>query len=334
MDNTIGISPAETKELVSKIISTANEKGGIRNVFCVACGGSRGCFYPMVYFLNQEATEFYCALYSSNEFVHAAPKGLGKNSVVFVMSLGGGTKETVEAAKTAKKAGATVVALCAKHGVPLETESDFSALYRIELDNIYSEVNQSVVLNLAFELLEQTEGYAYYEQAMEGLSKIDLMCGKAAEQIRPRALAWGEEMKDEKVIYTLGSGPSAMVAYIQSICMFMEMEWVHSSSIHSGEYFHGPFEITDKTVPFMLFMSDGKTRPLDERALDFLNVYGGDKVEVVDTKELGINIIPDEVVEYFNPILHWSVGLEYAEGLAKAKKHPLMQRRYLGKVPY
>ena len=44
MDNTIGISPAETKELVSKIISTANEKGGIRNVFCVACGGSRGCF--------------------------------------------------------------------------------------------------------------------------------------------------------------------------------------------------------------------------------------------------------------------------------------------------
>lgn len=333
MDQIKCTTPAEAKKLIAQVVAAANEKGGIKNVFCVACGGSRGCFYPMVYFLRQESETITCDLYSSNEFVHAAPKALGAQSIVFVMSLGGSTPETVEAAKLAKQRGATVVALCAKHGVPLEQVSDFSVIYRIELDNVYEEVNQSIILNLAFELLQQTEGYRYYEQAMEGIGKIGTMCAKAAAQVRPRALAWGEEMKNEPVIYSMASGPSTMVAYIQSICMFMEMEWVHSNSIHCGEYFHGPFEVTDKNVPFMLFMSDSRTRPLDERALRFLRTYG-EKIEVVDAKELGINIMPDEVVEYFNPILHWVVGLEYAEGLAKAKKHPLMQRRYLGKVAY
>ena len=325
--------PAEAKALIHQVVATTQEKGGVQDVYCVACGGSRGCFYPMVYFFQQEAESFRCALYSSNEFVHAAPKALGEHSVVFLMSLSGGTPETVAAAKLAKERGATVVALCAKHGVPLEEAADFCAIYRIELDNIYSEVNQSVILNLAFEFLQQTEGYLYYNQAIDGIGKIDLMCEKATRQIRPRAVEWGEEMKDEPVIYTLASGPSAFVAYIQSICMFMEMEWVNSSSIHCGEFFHGPFEITDRNIPFMLFMSDGKTRPLDERALNFLRNYA-QKFEVIDAKELGVNIMPDEVVEYFNPILHWVIGLEYAEGLAKAKKHPLMQRRYLGKVMY
>ena len=29
----------------------------------------------------------------------------------------------------------------------------------------------------------------------------------------------------------------------------MEMQWINSGSFHSGEFFHGPFEIVDKDVP-------------------------------------------------------------------------------------
>ena len=32
-----------------------------------------------------------------------------------------------------------------------------------------------------------------------------------------------------------------------------------------------PFEIVDKDVPFILLMNDGKTRPVDARALTFLH---------------------------------------------------------------
>lgn len=85
----------------------------------------------------------------------------------------------------------------------------------------------------------------------------------------------------------------------------------------------------------MVFVSEGRTRALDERALKFLKTYAADaNVEIVDVKEFGINSIADSVVEYFSPILHWVLGLEYAQGLAAAKEHPLMMRRYMYKVEY
>lgn len=61
----------------------------------------------------------------------------------------------------------------------------------------------------------------------------------------------------------MGSGAAYGAAYMESICIFMEMQWLDSSSIHTGEYFHGPFEITDANRPF--YDSDfpeGSTRPL------------------------------------------------------------------------
>lgn len=40
----------------------------------------------------------------------------------------------------------------------------------------------------------------------------------------------------------------------------MEMQWLDSTSVHSGEFFHGPFEVTDKDTNFILLMSIGRTR--------------------------------------------------------------------------
>jgi fructoselysine 6-phosphate deglycase len=72
---------------------------------------------------------------------------------------------------------------------------------------------------------------------------------------------------------------------------------------------------------------------LDERAQTFLEKYA-DKVEVVDAKELGISKIREEVVEFFNPVLFYSILCVYREALAEVRKHPLETRRYMGKVLY
>nr|WP_272948253.1 type II asparaginase [Trabulsiella odontotermitis] len=66
------------------------------------------------------------------------------------------------------------------------------------------------------------------------------------------------------------------------------MQWIHSACIHSGEFFHGPFEITDANTPFFFQLSEGSARPVDERALNFLKKYGR-RIEVVDAKELGLS---------------------------------------------
>ena len=102
----------------------------------------------------------------------------------------------------------------------------------------------------------------------------------------------------------------------------------------SGEYFHGPFEITDKDVPFVLFMNDGKTRKADARALTFLNRFDA-KVAVVDAKDYGLSSeIAGSVVTYFNPMLHTAVFRTYAEALSEERNHPLTVRRYMWKLEY
>ena len=88
----------------------------------------------------------------------------------------------------------------------------------------------------------------------------------------------------------MGSGASYGAAYMESICIFMEMQWLDSSSIHTGEYFHGPFEITDANRPFMIQISEGTTRELDERAFKFLYKYAT-RIVVLDAKELGMSTI-------------------------------------------
>ncbi|MNJ04929.1 hypothetical protein D3C73_1659210 [compost metagenome] len=55
---------------------------------------------------------------------------------------------------------------------------------------------------------------------------------------------------------------------------------------------------------------------------------------MVDAKELGIGTIAEEVVEFFNPILFYSILCEYREALATVRNHPLETRRYMGKVAY
>lgn len=139
--------------------------------------------------------------------------------------------------------------------------------------------------------------------------------------------------QDEKLFYILSSGASYGHAYGFAICSLMEMQWLHAAPIHSGEYFHGPFEVTNKETPFILLMNEGRTRAMDERALAFLTKYA-EKVEVVDAKELGIGVLPPSVVEFFNPVLFYSIMCEYRSALADIRQHPLDTRRYMGLVEY
>lgn len=324
---------ADAAKLMQDALAVADKKGGVKNIIMLACGGSHACFYPAEYFLRNECADVMVHNISANEFNYAPPACLGENSLVFAISLSGGTPETVSAAANAKKAGATVVALVAEENTKLAAQADFCAYYGIEIGNPCNYQSQYVAMLLAVEFLQQTRGFKNYAEMMDGFDKVISVTEQTLVKIHDQAMAYGQEVVDEPVIYTVGSGPNTFVAYMQSICMFMEMEWVHSSSIHSGEFFHGPFEVTDEKVPFMVFVAEGKTRFLDERAINFLRRHTG-KITLLDAREYGIGCIDESVVDYFNPILLWSVALEYSEGLAQAKHHPLLQRRYMGKEEY
>lgn len=320
------------KEIVSKI---AKKKGGIQSAFFVACGGSFACQYPAKYMLECEAKNLdRIGIHSSNEFVHATPGAVGPNSLVVAISYAGNTPESVEAARVAKEKGASVIALTKNPDSPLTKNADYVVTYDFEQDaKDWTKSVGILVLTIAAEILREVDKWEKYDAFLTSIGRYHTMVTRARDFVQEDARKWAAENAREKLIYTVGSGPAWGAAYQESICIFMEMQWIHSSCIHSGEFFHGPLEITDSETPFLVYESDGKTRALDERAITFLRKYGH-KVKVLDAKNLGLNVLEDEVSEYFSGLLINNVIGIYNQELAVLRHHPLSTRRYMWKVEY
>jgi predicted metal-binding protein len=65
-------------------------QGRVKNVYFVACGGSKATMMPAQYMLDREI-ETPAAIYTSNEFNYGTPKAFGKDSIVFTISHSGTT---------------------------------------------------------------------------------------------------------------------------------------------------------------------------------------------------------------------------------------------------
>lgn len=322
-----------TKALVKTLVARAEDGVQMAEVFLVACGGSLVDLYPAKFFLASEGALLRTDLYTANEFVHAVPKVLGERSVVIVCSHSGNTPELVEAVKIAKAAGSLTVTLTYNMSSDIAAFSDHNVVYEWGDESSVQNNPMAITLALCLEILQQSEGYAHYDEFKEALLKIDDVVAAAHNKVGERVMTFAKTYQNEKLFYILSSGASYGHAYGFAICSLMEMQWLHASAIHSGEFFHGPFEVTDKKTNFIVLVNEGRTRPLDQRVVVFLKNYAKNYV-VIDAKELGIGVLPESVVEFFNPILFYSVLCDYREALAKIRNHPLETRRYMGKVEY
>jgi fructoselysine 6-phosphate deglycase len=305
----------------------------VSEVFLVACGGSMVDLYPAKFFLATETQGLRTDLYTANEFAHAVPKALGDNSVVIVCSHGGVTPEAVEATRIAQGRGALTITLTHNESSEVAAFADQNIVYEWGDESKVQNNPMAITLALCLEVLQHAEGYAHYEDFRAALQQIDDVVAAARDQVRDRTAAFAGAYQDADLFYVLSSGASFGHAYGFAICSLMEMQWLNASAIHSGEFFHGPFEITDKKTSFIVLTNEGSTRPLDERVIAFLERYA-EKYEIIDARELGIGALPDAVVDYFNPVLFYSVLCDYREALARIRNHPLETRRYMGKVPY
>lgn len=322
-------------DIIRAILDDRKKSGKtINKVYFTACGGSIAAFYPSKFLLETESVKLNrVGYYTSNEFVHATPRALDADSLVIACSHQGDTPETVEAIKLAQEKGAATIAFTYKSGSEITKYGDHEIVY--DWGPASSPANQkaSKGLKLISALLKETEDWDKYDTFIEGFDRIDTVVERACEQSTEYAKQFAEANKMEKVIYTVGSGANYGSAYMEDICILKEMQWIHSSSIHSGEFFHGPLEITDTETPFLLMLGDGKSRVMDERVLTFLKRYGR-KIYLLDVRDLGISVIDESVVEYFAPLLLNNVVGVLNRALADARKHPLSTRRYMWKVSY
>jgi len=319
---------------VSKIVDSIISTNDVSNIYYIGCGASMADLYPGVYYLRRNAKRLNTDLYTASEFIVAPPSRLGNNTVVVTCSLEGKTPETVEAAKKAAEWGCTVIALTRDGSSPLAQSAHYCIVHGFAANYAAKTEKMTHSLLLAAEFLYHCEGIGNPEAIKNGVSSVYRTIERAVTSIKKEAEKFAYSYKDAPVIYMMASGASEKVAYSNSCCLFMEMQWINSGGFHSGEFFHGPFEIVDSNVPFILLMSEGPSRKIDIRALEFLKRFGA-LTTVIDCKDYALaSEIDNSVVEYFNPMLHTALVRVLAEHLAAARSHPLSKRRYMWKIEY
>lgn len=320
------------KEIVAEIKNRLEDKGGVKQVCFVACGGSNAAIFSGYYLLKSESEKMAVSLYTSDEFIHATPKSIGESTVCILCSLNA-TAETVDALKWAKEKGAITIAMTGSPETEMAENGEYVIVYSNGDDQIYSDSNQANVLRIGFELLHQFEDYPYYDEAMNAYSKIDGLVSDAKTNLLPLAKDFGERFHKDKVFTVLASGALYATAYTMACCHFMEMQQKPAIALHSGEYFHGPFETTDKDEAVVLLKNIGRTRPLDDRVEVFLKEYG-EHYTVIDAEEIGLSSLGEHIGEFFSSVIMIPIERFFVHQMSLMTGYDMDNRRYMWKVQY
>ena len=324
----------ESVELeIQAALAAVAERETLTTVYFVACGGSFAQMHLPKYVIDRESKTMAAEAFNSAEFIMRNQPKLGPSSLVVLASTSGNTPETVAAAKFAKQAGAYTIGLTAKPESDLGQASDSVVTYVPQSSDGDSDSVGANMLQIVFGLLRDREGNAKFDAVVKSIPALAGIVARAHEERADDVLRWASETKHEPLIYTMGSGANYGVAYSYAICILMEMQWINSHAIHAGEYFHGPFEITDDDVPFIVMMGLGEARKMDERALTFLKKYT-DNILVIDLEAMDLTGLDASVIEYFQPLIVMPVLRNYAIRLAAERGHPLTVRRYMWQMDY
>lgn len=320
---------------IIKLVDDIQEKSvNISEVYFVACGGSLIDLYSSYYFVNRESMSMVAEWIPSKEFVLTPPKRLGKNSLVFICSHGGNTTETVKAAELAVKMGAYTITYT--HNAESKCASDEykSIVYQWEDETLQKDKPMCLTYGILNEIIYRQEAdYKLYEAMKDGIIKCDGIIRSAIKQQQNKAWNFAQQYYNVPFLYIMASGAAYAQAYGFAICSLQEMQWMDCCYLNTAEYFHGPFEVTDKDHLYILMMSTGKTREIDLRAKKFLQQYG-EKYEIIDAEECGLEEIAVECVDYFNAPLLYEMSVLYRTAIQNKTGHPLDMRRYMGVVEY
>ena len=327
------MTTGDTDVQIARALQAVAARESVADIFFVACGGSYAHMLANQYIVEREASVINGAALNAAEFKARAPKRLGKTSVVILCSHSGTTPETVEAAEIARRSGALTISLTHVLGSPLDQASEYTVSYTHAPLTVSPNHSAAVLSRLTFGILKVCEGNHKAEDLDKALADLPAVVEQAINDRRDVIAEFAEAHKREAVIYTMASGSNFGVAYSYAICICQEMQWIHSAAIHAGEYFHGPFEITDFDVPFIQLVGVGPSRAIDERASSFVEKTSK-RVTTLDAIELGVSAVPESVAEYVTPLIFSPVLRAYAEKLGEAKGHPLTVRRYMWKMEY
>jgi fructoselysine 6-phosphate deglycase len=295
---------------------------GLDHLYFVGCGGSLAISEPARWLMDRYSN-IPASSYNAWEFVTRAPYRLGGRSGVVLSSHSGTTEEVMLGMKLARERGSMMMSM-SRPGTPLSIQAGTPLTYDtppVSLDKLY--LSYLIAANFITQAGDKAKG----KQLLSSLEALPEKLHAAKESTREHGRALAARYKDEKGFYVVGIGPLGGLNYQFSVCILMEMQWLHAAAINAGEFRHGPYEIVEPGVPMIHLIGTDESRPVAEKALDFSRRYGAETL-VFDLKDMP-GIEPDLAPFGIQTALQW-----FAWYLAVEHKHPLTTRRYMWKVPY
>jgi fructoselysine 6-phosphate deglycase len=168
---------------------------------------------------------------------------------------------------------------------------------------------------------------------MGSLPNLPSALADAKEANLAKAKAQAKILANESLLYVLGAGPMYTTAYVFAACFLMEMQWMHAHALSAADFFHGPFEVVDNSIPLLVLIGEDASRGEGERLKRFAAQYAG-KALIYDSRDFEMKGIHADVRPIVAPFILDSALTGLVEELAVLRNHPLTTRRYMGKVDY
>ena len=304
---------------------------GLRNVFFVGCGGSLLAMESTRFLLERRSSAAAASVLNASEFCARRPALLGPGSLVVVASHSGTTPETLDAARLARAAGASVLSVSRDARSPLGRAAEVAIAYASDV--AVGEAKQLLFEQIGWSVLRHTGVQADYDAIRDAFGALPaaLVTARAETDVRAHEIA--TRLQDEPITYVLASGPNMGAAAAFAMCFLQEMQWLHAAAVNAGEFFHGAFEVVTEDVAVILLLGEDESRPMAERAQRFLDKYTRKGVSI-DTRDLSLPGIAPALRPEFAAYGLATVVRRLANHYAAVRGHSLKLRRYMWTVDY
>ncbi len=235
----------------------------VEHIFWVGAGNSWVNLHTGKYLLDR-FSDLPSDCTTSYDFIWRSPRRLNEKAWVFLASFSGATEDTLAALRHANAHRAHTIAIVNQAESVMGREAsevlayNSKALYILPLAAAY-----------LFSLeVARLQGAGGVEEIIAGLYALPELLAKQYVEEEAPARKLAEEFKNERLIYTLGSGPLYGLAYKFGLTVFMENMRVNGSFIEATEFRHGPAEVFDREKPSMvILLGTDESRPVVERVV-------------------------------------------------------------------
>ncbi|MEX1078436.1 MAG: SIS domain-containing protein [Homoserinimonas sp.] len=311
---------------IEKAVSDITSRG-FSSLFLIGAGGTYAAAWPYEHLIKTHSA-LPVRVSIAAELLLSGDKLLDENSVALFTSVSGTTEDVLKAIAYCRERGVLTIGFTGYPESPLAEAVDIALITEPKAWPFDYQL-----LLFVTRLLSERGEFDGYERFADELALLPEILVKVSEQAEPMAEAFAAAHKETDYHFVVGGGNLWGYAYLYSMCILEEMQWLRTTRVHAAEFFHGSLELIEDDTSMLLFVGEDETRPLMDRVVDFSKKYSRN-VTVIDTKDYALEGISPQFRPLLGPILLDTITGRISKHLEKQRDHSLDLRRYYRVVEY